>query len=803
MKNFKTIINIFLALIFASGFFGLDFKKVSASTTDGTIDSVYKYAWGENIGWINFGAANGNVHITDSGITGYALGETVGWISLDNIVNDGEGNLSGYGWSENTGWIKFDPANGGVIINSSGEFTGSALSETVGWIIFSGDYKVKTDWRPQGARPCTSWTYSDWSSCSGSQQTRTVISSSPSGCVGGSPVLNQICSSGGGGLPPEAYNPPVRPPASSANPEANFKISINDGADFTDSFTVTLSFVAGQDTARMSVSESSDFINGIQIPYQKELKWELLPVPNGQIPKQGIERTIYVKFYTQYGVSSQVYSDSIIIITSLPVVPVPSASPKISPQPSPEVAADKPTFVPQVSLPPEDILIPEISPIPTPVPYFETPPEKPEPINSEWNLIKLPEVKIFSPKPNEISFFTGKFPSLRETFKDLNIFRISDMASRASEAGFSIPGLLEIFALEPANSSGSVSPFTPTPLANLSIDLKKQIPSEIVFVSTASEKINFDSFLVLDEGSLKQKISVPSSTNLNIAIKSDQPAKTISGYITLKKSAYSANTNQESGSMNQESLLRQGYGEQARIMNQSVFSMIYDSYFMIQKAIISFFALSAYAQEQTKSKEIEQRFVLAQFQYTDPDKDGIWIADIQAPAVIGEYEIISLINYQDPSIPSREIRLIAVIDPEGYVFRKEADGQETRLSGVTVSIYSLSVETNQYELWNAKDFDQKNSQTTDATGKYSFLVPAGSYYLKAEARGYRSYQSDIFAVSEANNVHLNLELVSDWSPIKEWKTILLILFGIALAYNFYKDRRRGLMLIKSQSINIK
>jgi hypothetical protein len=54
-----------------------------ASITDGTIDSTYKYAWGENIGWINFGTTQGNVHITDSEMTGYAWGENIGWISLN------------------------------------------------------------------------------------------------------------------------------------------------------------------------------------------------------------------------------------------------------------------------------------------------------------------------------------------------------------------------------------------------------------------------------------------------------------------------------------------------------------------------------------------------------------------------------------------------------------------------------------------------------------------------------------------------------------------------------------------------
>src|SRR3989344_3547944 len=111
-----------LVLLFASSF--LSPNLVFASDTNGTIDSTYKYAWGENIGWINFGCDNCDVSVTDAGLSGYALSETVGWINLGDVVNDGEGNLSGYAWGEN-----------------------------IGWIIFGGDYKVKTDWRPQNARP--------------------------------------------------------------------------------------------------------------------------------------------------------------------------------------------------------------------------------------------------------------------------------------------------------------------------------------------------------------------------------------------------------------------------------------------------------------------------------------------------------------------------------------------------------------------------------------------------------------------------------------------------------------------------
>ena len=40
---------------------------------------------------------------------------------------------------------------------------------------------------------CTSFTYSDWSTCANGTQSRTVASSTPSGCTGGSPVLSQSC----------------------------------------------------------------------------------------------------------------------------------------------------------------------------------------------------------------------------------------------------------------------------------------------------------------------------------------------------------------------------------------------------------------------------------------------------------------------------------------------------------------------------------------------------------------------------------------------------------------------------------
>jgi len=139
----------------------LPYGFASASETNGTIDSTYKYAWSENIGWVNFVCDNCNVSITDSAITGYAWSANYGWINLDpsgsGVSNDGAGTLSGSAWGENAGWIDFS----GITIDSSGYFNGYASGTITGQISFncsntsscgSSDFKVRTDWRPQSAR---------------------------------------------------------------------------------------------------------------------------------------------------------------------------------------------------------------------------------------------------------------------------------------------------------------------------------------------------------------------------------------------------------------------------------------------------------------------------------------------------------------------------------------------------------------------------------------------------------------------------------------------------------------------------
>ena len=141
---------IILALVSLSLF---HFTYVSASPTDGTIDTTFKYAWSNNVGWINFNTTGTNIRIIDTQLSGYAWSQNNGWINLrpsnGGVANNGEGALSGSAWGDRLGWINFS----GVTIDTNGRFRGQATGDSIGTLTFDcARCDVRTDWRPASAR---------------------------------------------------------------------------------------------------------------------------------------------------------------------------------------------------------------------------------------------------------------------------------------------------------------------------------------------------------------------------------------------------------------------------------------------------------------------------------------------------------------------------------------------------------------------------------------------------------------------------------------------------------------------------
>jgi len=148
----KVVTHIGYPVLIAGILFGL----VGVALADtGNITETDKWAWGTNVGWINFRPEHGGVTVYADHLEGYAWGENVGWVRLGSydgggshtyandsasnygVNNDGSGNLSGYAWGTNVGWVNFNPSHSQVTIDpATGRFDGYACAENVGWIHF-------------------------------------------------------------------------------------------------------------------------------------------------------------------------------------------------------------------------------------------------------------------------------------------------------------------------------------------------------------------------------------------------------------------------------------------------------------------------------------------------------------------------------------------------------------------------------------------------------------------------------------------------------------------------------------------
>src|SRR5215831_3997694 len=135
-----------------------------------TIDPVNKYAYGANIGWMDWrGDTNNGAVIGEYVCSGSIYSANVGWINLGSgapanqihyqnnspadfgVNQDGLGNLRGYAYGANIGWINFEATGAPRVDLLTGSLTGSVYSANCGWISLSNAAAfVQTDTIPRG-----------------------------------------------------------------------------------------------------------------------------------------------------------------------------------------------------------------------------------------------------------------------------------------------------------------------------------------------------------------------------------------------------------------------------------------------------------------------------------------------------------------------------------------------------------------------------------------------------------------------------------------------------------------------------
>lgn len=130
-----------------------------------TIDAINRYAYGANVGWMDWYAngTNGAV-IGENVCSGNIYSANAGWINLGSgspangiyyqnlsandfgVNQDGLGNLRGYAYGANIGWINFENTGAPQVNLRTGDFSGYVWSANCGWISLSNAVAyVQTD----------------------------------------------------------------------------------------------------------------------------------------------------------------------------------------------------------------------------------------------------------------------------------------------------------------------------------------------------------------------------------------------------------------------------------------------------------------------------------------------------------------------------------------------------------------------------------------------------------------------------------------------------------------------------------
>jgi hypothetical protein len=434
---------------------------------------------------------------------------------------------------------------------------------------------------------------------------------------------------------------------------------------------------------------------------------------------------------------------------------------------------------------------------PTPIAVVTVPKTAPFAFSGKFYYLSSNALSVFAlaPLPSDVALLAQKFPQVQQTFNQVGVKKITDVQKLAN-ANLNLPTLTSTLFPKTTITAEKLAVIKGIRVENLSPLAKSKIPSEVVFAKVGGGLLDLNVALSINNtnGGAEQTIETIAGRPLQLIVRVAQPVKKVIGYLAFKSKNYNQTALKVPLSNMTASLLFATPDFTGPIAQNTQISVeganIQPS---VEAQVVpqqSNYSSGVPTAGSTNSSSVEQRLILNQFEYADTG-NGVYAATIQAPVVDAEYEIFTEIQYQDPILASKEIKLTTVVDPEGYVYEKNGD-LETRIAGAITSLYWLNPATHDYELWPANNFQQENPQITDVTGKYSFLVPNGFYYLKVDAPGYLSYDGKPFEVTEGSGVHINIELKTQYwfLQIIDWKSLLLIVVILLLGYNFYKDRRR-------------
>jgi len=162
-----------------------------------------------------------------------------------------------------------------------------------------------------------------------------------------------------------------------------------------------------------------------------------------------------------------------------------------------------------------------------------------------------------------------------------------------------------------------------------------------------------------------------------------------------------------------------------------------------------------------------------------PDKNKYQLV-ISATKNSGEGELRFVAVFKDKTVS--EIKTKFAVDPRGFIYQDGSSflgfgqKQKMRIEGARVLIYQK--EGDDWKIWDAEKYFQKNPQSTDSSGEYTFFVPKGEYYLEVKKSGFKFYKSEPFKI-DGEMLNKDIKIVP-WIDSRLYIIVLPILVLVFL-----------------------
>jgi len=159
-----------------------------------------------------------------------------------------------------------------------------------------------------------------------------------------------------------------------------------------------------------------------------------------------------------------------------------------------------------------------------------------------------------------------------------------------------------------------------------------------------------------------------------------------------------------------------------------------------------------------------------------------YVAKLNTGNVAGEQKIDILAMFRDGSTNSAVLDIF--VDPYGYIYTLDSDGNQVRIKGAIVNLYKL--EDGDRALYEKAD--QDNPQITNEAGEYAFFVEPGTYILTVTAQGYEDYESEEILV-EKDIIEKNIMLEKKTNIATYLLYALIPLVAFPTAYILIKKKK--------------